>query len=86
MCCAELNFAKFVVEHNLPFALSVTVMFPDSKVDVEFACAITKTVALITYMLAPDVNGLVLTAHLTQPFTIRCNGRNDNLKNIAFSK
>ena len=39
VCCTELNFATFVVEHNLPFALAnnvnsiVTAMFPDSKVD-----------------------------------------------------
>ena len=43
VCCAELSFARFVVEHNLPFAVAdhfnclVPVMFPDSQIAAEFA-------------------------------------------------
>ena len=45
----------------------VSVMFPDSKIAAEFACARTKTAALITHALAPAANEPVLTALLTQP-------------------
>ena len=62
VCCAELCFARFVVEHNLPFAVAdhfnslVPVMFPDSKIAAEFACARTKTTALIMHTLASAAN------------------------------
>ena len=81
VCCAELCFARFVVEHNLPFAVAdhfnsrVPVMFPDSKTAAEFACTRTKTAALITRALAPAANEPVLTILLTQPFTILCDGK-----------
>ena len=90
VCCAELCFARFVVEHNLPFAVAdhfnclVPVMFPDSKIAAEFACARTKTAALITHALAPAANEPVLTALLTQPFTILCDGGNDNFEKKYF--
>ena len=90
MCCAELCFARFVVEHNLPFAAAdhfnslVPVMFPDSKIAAKFACARTKTAALITYVLAPAANEPVLTILLTQPFTILCDGGNDNFEKKYF--
>ena len=90
VCCAELCFARFVVEHNMPFAVAdhfnclVPVMFPDSKIAAEFACARTKIAALITHALAPAANEPVLTALLTQPFTILCNGGNDNFEKKYF--
>ena len=73
VCCAELCFPRFVAEYNLPFAVAdhfnslVSVMFPDSKIAAKFACARTKTAALITHALAPAANEPVLTALLTQP-------------------
>ena len=90
VCCAELCFARFVVELNLPFAVAdhfnclVPVMFPDSKIAAEFTCARTKTAALITHALAPVANEPVLTALLTQPFIILCDGGNDNFEKKYF--
>ena len=84
VCHAELCFTRFVAEHNLPFAVAdhfnnlVLVMFPDSKIAAEFACARTKTAALITHALAPEP---VVEAISKQPFTILCDGGNDNLEN-----
>ena len=88
--CAELYFARFVVEHNLPFAIAdhfnclCSVMFPDSKVASEFSCARTKTTALVTHALAPEVNEPVLKACRIQPFTILCDGGNDNSEKKYF--
>ena len=45
VCHAELCFARFVAEHNLPFAVADhfnslgPIIFPDSKIAAEFACA-----------------------------------------------
>ena len=62
----------------------VPVIFPDSKIAAKFACARTKTAALITHALAPAANEPVLTAFLTQPFTILCDGGNGNFENKYF--
>ena len=53
-------------------------MFPDSKIAAKFACARTKTAALVTHALAPAVNEPVIKACQEQPFTILCDGGNDN--------
>ena len=87
---AELYFARFVAEHNLPFAVAdhfnrlCSVMFPDSKIAAGFSCACTKTVALITHALAPAVNEPLIKACQEQPFTILCDGGNDNFENKYF--
>ena len=88
--CAELYFTRFVVEHNLPFAVAdhfnklCSVMFPDSKVAAEFSFARTKTAALVTHTLAPEVNEPVVKACHQQPFTILCDGGNDNFEKKYF--
>jgi len=88
--CAELYFARFVTEHNLPFAVSdhfnklCSVIFPDSKIAAEFACTRTKTAALVTHALAPAVNEPVIKACQEQPFTILCDGGNDNFEKKYF--
>ena len=53
-------------------------MFPDSKVAAEFSCVRTKSVALITHALTPEVNKPVIKTYCEQPFTIFCDGGNDN--------
>ena len=88
--CAELYFARFVTEHNLPFAVAdhfnklCSVMFPDSKIASEFACARTKTAALVTHALAPAINEPIIKACQEQPFTILCDGGNDNYEKKYF--
>jgi len=59
-------------------------MFPDSKIEAEFACAHTKTAALVTHALAPAVNEPVIKACQEQPFTILCDGGNDNFEKKYF--
>lgn len=88
--CAELYFARFIVEHNIPFAAAdhfnrlCSVMFPDSKIAKEYACARTKVAALITHALAPAVNGPVIKTCQEQRFTIMCDGGNDNFEKKYF--
>ena len=90
VCRAELCFARFVVEHNLPFAVAdhfnklAASMFPDSKIAQEFACARTKTAALVTHALAPAANEPVVEALRRQCFTVLCDGGNDNFENKYF--
>jgi hypothetical protein len=50
-------------------------MFLDCKIAAEFACARTKTAALITHALAPAANEPVVN---DQPFAIHCDGGNKN--------
>ena len=59
-------------------------MFPDSKIALEFACAHTKTAALVTHALAPAINEPIIKACQEQPFTILCDGGNDNYEKKYF--
>ena len=59
-------------------------MFPDSKIAESFACARTKTTALITHALGPSAEDAVVSACQTQPFTILCDGGNDNFHKKYF--
>ena len=87
---SELFFARFVAEHNLSFATAdhftklCKVMFPDSKIAESFACARTKTTVLITHALGPSAEDAVVSACQTQPFTILCDGGNDNFHKKYF--
>ena len=87
---SELFFARFVAEHNLSFATAdhltklCKVMFPDSKITESFACARTKTTALITHALGPSAEDAVVSACQTQQFTILCDGGNDNFHKKYF--
>ena len=87
---SELFFARFIAEHNLSFATAdhftklCKVMFPDSKIAEPFACARTKTTALITHALGPSTEDAVVSACQTQPFTILCDGGNDNFHKKYF--
>ena len=87
---AELYFATFVAKHNLPFSVAdhfnrlCSKMFLDSRIAAGFSCARTKTTALITYALAPAMNEPLIKACQNQPFTILCDGGNDNFEKKYF--
>ena len=63
---AEVYFATFVAEHNLPFLSAdhfiqlSKVMFPDSKTAHDFASGRTTTTAIVKYALAPMLNAEVV--------------------------
>ena len=73
---AEIYFAKFVAEHNLPFLVAdhfsrlTKMMFPDSKIAEAYSCARTKTIAIITHALAPAMRDEVVSVCRSSPFTI----------------
>ena len=83
---SELSFARFVAEHNLSVALAdhftklCKCMFPDSKIADAFSYARTKMTALIAHALGPAAENTVVVACRMQPFTILCDGGNDNLE------
>lgn len=52
-------------------------MFPDSIISEGFACGATKTQAVIKNALAPALNEKVIEACASFPFTILCDGGND---------
>ena len=87
---SELSFARFVAEHNLSFASAdhftklCKCMFPDSKIADAFSCARTKTTALVTHALGPAAENTVVAACRMQPFTILCDGGNDNFEKKYF--
>ena len=90
---AEIYFAKFVAEHNLPFLEAdhfsrlTKVMFPDSKIYVAEACscARTKTTAIITHTLASALREEVVSTCCSSPFTILCDGGNGQVDKKTFA-
>ena len=80
---AELYFTAFVAEHNLAFLAAdhftklCKQMFPDSKIASEFSCGRTKTQAIVKSALAPTLNKKVIEACKSAPFSILCDGGND---------
>ena len=88
---AEIYFAKFVAEHNLPFLVAdhfshlAKVMFPDSKIAEAYSCARTKTTAIITHALAPTLREEVVSTCCSSPLTILCDGGNDRVDKKYFA-
>ena len=88
---AEIYFAKFVAEHNLPFLVAdhfsrlTKVMFPDSKIAEAYSCARTKTAAIVTHALAPTLREEVVRVCRSSPFTILCDGGNDKFDKKYFA-
>ena len=80
---AELYFTTYMAEHNLSFLAAdhftkvCKVMFPDSKIALGYASGRTKTTAIVKHALAPAVNLKVIQECQTSPFTILCDGGND---------
>ena len=87
---SEICFARFVAEHNVSFATAnhftklCKCMFPDSKIAEAFSCARTKTTALVTHALGPAAESEVTKLCQKQPFTILCDGGNDNFEKKYF--
>ena len=83
LTAAEIFFSMFIAEHNLLFLAAdhfnklCKAMFPDSKIAQGFACCRTKTVAIVKHALAPVFNSEVVQSCRTSPFTLLCDGGND---------
>ena len=52
-------------------------MFPDSKVAESFSCGRTKTTAIVKFALASALNADLIKSCQISPFTLLCNGGND---------
>lgn len=80
---AEVLFANFVAEHNLPFMLAdhfthlAGTMFPDSQVAKAFRCAATKTTCIVKGALSPYFFEAVVTLCRENPFSILCDEGSD---------
>ena len=59
-------------------------MFPDSKIAEHYACARTKTTAFVTHAMAPAADDAVSKACGSQPFSIMCDGGNDQFEKKYF--
>ena len=87
---SEICFARFIAEHNLSFATAdhftkfCKCMFPDSKIVEAFSCTCTKTAVLVTHALGPGAESVVTKMCQKQPFTILCDGGNDNFDKKYF--
>ena len=88
---AEVYFATFIAEHNLPFSASdhfsklCKVMFPDSEIAKKFSSGRTKTTALVKHALAPAFNDNVIETCQSSPFSILCDGGNDQVDRKFFA-
>ena len=87
---AEVLFANFVAEHNLPFLTAnhftrlTSVMFPDSSIAQAFSSARTKTTCIVKGALHPHFAEPVISQCKKCPFSILCDEGNDvDDKNFA---
>lgn len=60
-------------------------MFPDSKIAEAYSCGRTKTTAIITHALAPAMRDEVVSMCRWSPFTIICDGGNDQVDKKYFA-
>ena len=73
---AEVLFAQFIAEHNLPFSVGdhltklVKKAFPDSKIAERFQCGHTKTAAIINKALAQHYMEAIIPTARDGPITI----------------
>ena len=80
---AEVLFANFIAEHNLPFMLAdhfthlASAMFPDGQVAKGFRCASTKTTCIVKGALNPYFSEAVTTLCRESPFSILCDEGSD---------
>ena len=87
---AEVLFANFLAEHNLPFSLAdhftclTPVMFPNSQIAKSYRSAHTKTICIVTGALHPHFSKPIILLCQSEPFSILCDEGNDNKdKNFA---
>ncbi|XP_033107127.1 uncharacterized protein LOC117109014 isoform X2 [Anneissia japonica] len=84
---AEVLFTAFILEHNLPFAVSQHAnqlfkqMFPDSEVAKEYRCSYMKTAAITGNALEPEASKVMFSClrDRRQPFTLMLDESNDIL-------
>lgn len=80
---AEVKFIRFLLEHNLPIAVSdhagplFQSMFPDSRIAHYYGCARTKTTSIINRALGPEFSRTVIQLAQDHPFTLSLDGSND---------
>ena len=86
---AEVLFAYFVAEHNLPLLVAdhftelVKEMFPDSEIAKKFACKRTKTTHIINSAIAPAFDDTVTNLCKTEKFSVMMDESNDHGDNKA---
>ena len=88
---AEVYFATFIAEHNLPFLATdhftrlCKVMSLDSKIAQGFTSGRTKTTAIVKHALAPMLKAELIKACQSSAFTILCHGGNDQMGKKYFA-
>ena len=81
---AEVLFAIFFAEHNLPFLIAdhfthlTSAMFPDSKTARAFSAAKTKTTCIVKGALFPHFTDPVVKLCCETTFSILCDEGNDS--------
>lgn len=80
---AEVIFANFLTEHNIPFlvadhfTLVVKEMFPDSSIARQFSCRRMKSSYIVKKALAPSFDKTVTDLCQTQKFSLMIDESND---------
>ena len=86
---AEVKFAAFLLEHNLPIAAAdhagplFRSMFPDSRIASYYGSARTKTTSIINKALAPEFASSVIDMVQKQPFTLSLDGSNEQEQKLV---
>ena len=80
---AEILFANFIAEYNLPFMLAdhfthlASAMFLDSQIAKGFRCVATKTTCIVKGALSPYFSDPVANLCRENPFSILCDEGSD---------
>ena len=91
MTAVEVYFAAFIAEHNLPFLAAdhfsklCKVMFPDRDIAKRFSSGRTKITALVKHAMTPTFNNQVISACQSSPFSVLCDGGNDQMDRKFFA-
>lgn len=86
---AEVMFAFFIAEHNLPMAVAdhftelVKEMFPDSEIAKKFSCKRSKTTHILNTALAPALDDRVTSLCKAEKFSLMIDESNDHSDNKA---
>jgi hAT family C-terminal dimerisation region len=81
---AEVLMTNFIVENNLPIAVSdkcgplFKSMFPDSDIAKNYQCAKTKTFCILNGALAPSFHAALVNVMQNNPYSLATDGSNDS--------
>ena len=85
---AEVKHTNFLVQHNIPFAVADHLallyqkLFPDSKIEKNFKCSLTRTAYILDQVMRPLLRNELIEYMKEEPFSLG----NDGPSNTGLKK